>query len=331
MSVIEKTYTVESETLDSVFATWQQADGILSWDCIFVVPAWLKTWWHSFGHSDALYLFSVRHADRTIGIAPLQRSDHTVRLIGDENVCDHLDFIVAPEASARFYRIVLKSLKQDGIKRLDLGLVRPDSSVMTQLLPVAEKAGYNISCQGRDISYELPLPGSWDDYLSILRGKERHEIRRKLRRLNEAGRINYRLVDDFFGINEEMETFLKLFRANRSDKAEFMNDRMVAFFKELAASLSKIGILKLFFLDLDERPVSGTLCVKYHSTMYLYNNGYDDRFNSLSVGLLGKLLSIKESIQSGMRTYDFLKGAEVYKRRLGGRPVQLYRCQIELT
>jgi len=65
--------------------------------------------------------------------------------------------------------------------------------------------------------------------------------------------------------------------------------------------------------------------------MYLYNNGYDNDFSSLSVGLLGKVLSIKESIQSGKKTYDFLKGAEVYKRRLGGQPIQLYRCLIELS
>ena len=237
MSVFENSYTVESETLDSVYATWQQVDGLLPWNCIFVMPVWLKIWWYSFGRNDALYLLSVRHANRTIGIAPLQRNEHTVRFIGDENVCDHLDFVVVPEASDRFYQILLKSLKKDGIKQLDLGLVRPDSSVMTQLLPVAEKAGYNISYEGRDISYELPLPGSWDDYLSILRGKERHEIRRKLRRLNEAGRINYRLVDGSFGINQEMETFLKLFRSNRSDKAGFMNDRMIAFFKKLDVQL----------------------------------------------------------------------------------------------
>ena len=331
MRITEKPYTVESETLESVFATWQQTDGLLPWNCIFVLPVWLKTWWHSFGGSDTLYLFSVRQADRTIGVAPLQRNGDTVRLIGDENVCDYLDFIVAPEAAAQFYRILLKSLKQDGVSRLDLALVRQDSSVMTQLLPVAEKAGCTVSYENGDISYELPLPVSWEDYLSLLSGKERHEVRRKLRRLHEAGRINYRLVDDSYGINEEMETFLTLFRSNRSDKAEFMNDYMVAFFKKLAESLAEFGMLKLFFLDLDERPVAGILCINYLSTTYLYNNGYDERFKSLSVGLLGKLLSIKDSIQSGMRAYDFLKGAEVYKRRLGGQPVQLYRCLIELT
>ena len=127
-----------------------------------------------------------------------------------------------------------------------------------------------------------------------------------------------------------MKTFLALFRSNRSDKAEFMNDRMDSFFRVLSVALNKARILKLFFLDFDERPVAATMCFNYQSTMYLYNNGYDKRFGSLSVGLLGKVLSIKESIHCGKKTYDFLKGSEVYKRRLGGQPVQLYRCLIEL-
>ena len=331
MNTYETSYTVESESWDGVFAHWQQTDGFLRWNCLFVLPVWLKTWWDSFGRSDALYLLSVGHEGRTIGIAPLQRKDNTVRLIGDENVCDHLDFIVAPQKSAKFYRILLKYLKQDGVQRLELESVRQDSSVMTQLLPMAEKAGCQISNVGNDISYELSLPGSWDDYLTILSGKERHEIRRKLRRLYEAGQISYRLVDDAFSVKKEMETFLELFRSNRSDKAEFMSDRMVSFFRGLSEALNEAQILKLFFLDLDERPVAATMCFNYHSTMYLYNNGYDKRFGSLSPGLLGKVLSIKESIHSGKKTYDFLKGAEVYKRRLGGQPIQLYRCLIELT
>jgi len=330
VNTYETSYTVESESWDNVFAHWQQTDGFLRWNCLFVLPVWLKTWWDSFGRSDALYLLSICHEGRAIGIAPLQRRGNTVRLIGDENVCDHLDFIVAPQTSATFYRILLKHLKQDGVNRLELEPVRPDSSVMTQLLPVAENIGCKISNAAADISYELSLPDSWEDYLTMLSAKERHEIRRKLRRLYEAGQISYRLVDNDFLVKNEMEAFLELFRSNRSDKAEFMNDRMVSFFRGLSEALNQAQILKLFFLDLDERPVAATLCFNYQSTMYLYNNGYDKRFGSLSVGLLGKVLSIKESIQSGQKTYDFLKGAEGYKRRLGGQPIQLYRYRIEL-
>ena len=54
-------------------------------------------------------------------------------------------------------------------------------------------------------------------------------------------------------------------------------------------------------------------------------------FAALNVGLLSKVLSIRDAIQSGLRTYDFLKGDEAYKRRLGGRPLPLYRCRVELT
>jgi len=64
--------------------------------------------------------------------------------------------------------------------------------------------------------------------------------------------------------------------------------------------------------------------------MYLYNNGYDQRFGSLSVGLLSKVFSMKESIERGRKTYSFLKGGETYKYLLGGTPVPVYRCKVRL-
>ena len=74
-------------------------------------------------------------------------------------MCDNLDFIVAPDKSAEFYRILINYLKQDGVKRLELAPVRQDSSVMAQLLPVAEKTGCRISYEGNDMSFELASAG----------------------------------------------------------------------------------------------------------------------------------------------------------------------------
>jgi CelD/BcsL family acetyltransferase involved in cellulose biosynthesis len=50
----------------------------------------------------------------------------------------------------------------------------------------------------------------------------------------------------------------------------------------------------------------------------------------LSVGLLSKVLCIKDSIERGKKRFDFLKGREAYKYRLGGREVPIYNCQIVL-
>ena len=324
-----KSYTVESVTWDGIFDRWQAADSRLPWNCLFMLPVWLKTWWDTFGGS-AVELLSVHRGERTIGIAPLRRENDTVMLLGNEDVCDCLDFIVARETSAEFYRVLIEYLRKSGVRRMELTPVRPDSSVMTELLPLATRTDCQVTCRDSDVSFEMALPSSWEDYLKMLTGKERHEIRRKLRRLYEAGEITYRAVENVSAVKTEMETFLALFRANRTDKSGFMDTRMASFFTALAERLAEARIFKLFFLDLDGKPVAAAMCFDYRSARYLYNNGYDKDFSSLSVGLLCKVLSIKESIQSGQTTYDFLKGTELYKKRLGGRPVQLRRCVIEL-
>lgn len=331
MTGLNNTYSIDSETLDDMLAYRQLAQDDLQWNCLFVLPSWLKVWWQNFGRESQLSVLSIRRAGRLIGIAPLQVNADRARLIGDKEVCDHLDFVVAPENAAEFYRILLTHLKRNGIARLELEPIRPDSSAFAVLLPLAEEMGCPVSRTGIDVSFEMDLPGSWEEYLATLTGKERHEIRRKLRRLEAAGRIRGRVVDEISAVPAEMEVFLALFKSNRSDKAGFMTGPMAAYFRELAQALAAARILKLFFLDLDDRPIAATMCFNFQSTMYLYNNGYDHSYRSLSAGLLSKVLSIRQSIQSGLKTYDFLKGAEAYKQRLGGRPVQLYRGEIDLN
>ena len=162
------------------------------------------------------------------------------------------------------------------------------------------------------------MPATWDDFLNLLSAKERHEIRRKFRRLEEAGTCSTRMVYGPDSAGAAMDAFLELFMQNRPDKASFMSDRMALFFRSLGEALAQAGILKLFFLDLDGRPAAAALCFDYNDTMYLYNNGYDRAFSRLSVGVLSKVQSIRAGITLRRKTYDFLKGDEDYKYRLGG-------------
>ena len=66
----------------------------------------------------------------------------------------------------------------------------------------------------------------------------------------------------------------------------------------------------------------------YQDAMYLYNSAYDPQFNSLSVGLLCKVLCLQHNIELGKKKWDFLKGGEPYKYRIGGEQIPLYRYQI---
>jgi CelD/BcsL family acetyltransferase involved in cellulose biosynthesis len=250
--------------------------------------------------------------------------------MGSPDVCDYLDFIVAPGKESEFLLLLIEHLKQQGISHLDLGPVRNDSAVITELIPIAKGLGYEFYCGQEDVSFELELPATWEEFLSALTGKERHEIRRKLRRLDDAASTQLRVVEDISEARSEIDTFLRLFASSRPEKAAFLTSQRAAFFYSLAEAMAPLKILKLFFLDLDGKPAAAALCFDYNSTVYLYNSGYDPQLRPLSVGLLDKVLSIRESIQRGRKKYDFLKGAEEYKYRLGGKPIPLYRCQVEL-
>lgn len=324
-------YQISEETLNSLMELCANTNHQLNWNCLFMLPEWMKPWSESFGKGQPGRFFVVRRRQVPIGVAPLLVDGNTARLVGGSGVCDYLDCITAPQEEREFFRILLDHLRRMGITSLDLGPVRPDSSVVTHLVQEADSLSCRSICSEEDVSFEMALPPTWDDYLHRLNGKQRHEIRRKIRRLEESGEINFRVLDKVSTVNAAMETFLELMRASRPDKNEFMNGEMAFFFRKLTAAMADRKMAHLEFLELDGRQVAGVLCFDYRSTVFLYNSGFDPRFRALSVGLLSKVLSIRTAIENGRKAYNFLKGSEIYKHRLGGRPLPIYRCRVELT
>lgn len=330
LETIHMKYEVIEETFDSIYSYWRDPDCPLRWDCLFVLPSWLQVWWHEFGDESSLFLHSVREGEELIGIAPLLVNGESASFIGNADICDYQDFVVTPGREQDFFDALLDSFDLQGITQLDLRALRPDSTVLNHLVEIARNRGCEVSCGPDGFSLELDLPSTWDEYLQTLKGKHRHETRRKLRRLHEAADVNYRIVEDIKDVQDSMGTFLELFRESRDDKTSFMTSQMESFFKSLASSMAEIKILKLCFLELNGRPAAVIMCFDYNETYYLYNNGFDPQFRHLSVGLLCKTLSIQDSIQRGRKRFDFLKGDETYKRHMGGREIPLSRCQIQL-
>ena len=324
-----RTYTITEESIDSITGLWQDSANHLKWNCLFVLPGWLKAWWQAFGGERIPYLCSIRSRGELIGMAPLMVEGRTARLMGDTDVCDFLDVVVVPGREKAFFDALFDHLKKQGIRQLDLEAVRSDSTLYRHLAPATTDQPYAVDCRSVDATMVLDLPASWDAYLLQLTGKQRHEVRRKFRRLEEAGRVALRTVDNAAEVSSQMGTFLTLFKKNRSEKAQFMTEQRASFFNALAIELASARILKLYFLMLNDTVVAAVMCFDHDDTFHLYNNGYHEKYHSLSVGLLSKLFTVKESIRLGKKRYDFLKGTEVYKHRLGGRQVPLYHCRVQ--
>jgi CelD/BcsL family acetyltransferase involved in cellulose biosynthesis len=323
-------YTIVEDNLDSLKSYRADSRQKLNWNSVFVLPEWMQVWWQVFGAGAEMLLRTVWESDKVIGVAPLMVKDNTALLIGATDVCDYLDFIVTPGREKEFFSLILDDLKKNGIRRLDLKHVRPDSTVFNSLVPLAESRGLLVETVKDNVSFEMDLPASFDEYLEKLSAKQRHEVRRKLRRLNEEGTIEYRFISDGAALSAAMDIFFIMFVESRQDKANFMTEKMALFFRQLAETMAQTGLLKLGVLELDGRPLAEIMCFDYNGCIYLYNSGYDPNYVALSAGLLSKVLAIKDSIEKGRKKFDFLKGAETYKYHLGGREVPLFRCQITI-
>jgi CelD/BcsL family acetyltransferase involved in cellulose biosynthesis len=323
-------YSVIDDDLAALKAYRADARQKLNWSSVFVLPEWMEVWWAAFGGGAEMRVRTVRYGESAIGIAPLMVRDNTALFIGDTDVCDYLDFIVTPGREKEFFGIILDDLKEGGIGQLDLAHVRPDSYVITVLTPLAESRGYRVVSARENVSLEMDLPPTWDEYLAVLSTKQRHEVRRKLRRLYEEGGVEYHTIAEGVAVPGAMETFFRMFVESRQDKAAFMTEKMRSFFLALADAMARTGLLKLGVLELDGLPLAEIMCFDYRDCIYLYNSGYDPKYTALSAGLLSKVLAIQDSIDKGRRKFDFLKGAETYKDHLGGREVPLYRCRITI-
>jgi CelD/BcsL family acetyltransferase involved in cellulose biosynthesis len=321
---------VVRDSLENVSSYLRGAAPRLKAPSVFLLPGWLEAWWRVFGSGAELYLHTVRLDGEIIGIAPLLRSGRTTSFIGSPDLCDYLDFIVVPGAEREFFTGLLRFLEREGVAQLDLHSLRPDSAAFRYLAGEEGRGGGSAGplIEREEVSLELDLPAGWEAYLASLSKKQRHEVRRKLRRLEEAGQPRYFTVEDRDALKDYWPLFFKLFAESRPDKAGFLNPARKEFFPAAVEAAAGCGLAKLGVLELDGLPAAMVLCFDYRGVYYLYNSAYDPAFAPLSAGLMAKVYCIREAVELGRRRFDFLKGGEPYKYRLGGREIPVFHCRV---
>lgn len=316
--------SVESfDSVESVEADWLKLASVGAASHVFFTLEWARAWFETAAGGE-LRLLKVKHDGRLIGLVPLLRKDGVRTLLGDKEVCDYLDALALPGEETRVVEALLEDFEAGG-EVLDLLPLRPDSVLFQHMPALAEKRGLCLTTEMIDVSFDLPLPSSWEGYLAALKGKDRHELRRKLRNLSKSGEPRFYTAPP---TSENMQDFFHLFRISREDKEAFMTPRREEFFSRLARDLGEKGWVQLSFLELDGKRVATTLCFDYGDAVSLYNSGYEPEFAPLSVGLLCKAMTIKQAIEKGLKVYDFLRGAEDYKFHLGGKPFSIYRMVL---
>lgn len=296
---------------------------------VFLHPVWLRTWLTEFGENYEP-LFLEAGDDVTSTVAPLMRDeDGRLTFIGNSSICDFMDVLTSPQANRACYEALWQELCAEQWSELDLWGLMASSPTHDAIRELAQEAGFQVESELEAVAPRLELPGSWEDYLASLGKKDRHELKRKMRRLFDSGaKVDIDVLSERSEVMAGMEVFLELHTRSRMDKTEFMTEEMATFFRRMASAMSAEGLIHLFLLSINNQPAAAVLCFDAGSYLYLYNSGYDPEFSSFSVGLVSKALVLQWAIENGKKGIDFLRGNEDYKYDLGARDQEIYRLVV---
>jgi CelD/BcsL family acetyltransferase involved in cellulose biosynthesis len=167
-----------------------------------------------------------------------------------------------------------------------------------------------------DAAAVLTLPGTSDEWLDALSKKERHEIRRKRRRLEDAfGPPTIERMG-----REAVGRFCEMHRTSAGDKGAFMTAEMERYFADLAIEAEAT----VHGLVCDGTMRAAAFGFETDEGYFYYNSAYDVDAASSSPGVVLVASMIESQIERGAKVFDFLKGDARYKFRMGAQSRPLY-------
>jgi CelD/BcsL family acetyltransferase involved in cellulose biosynthesis len=322
-------------------------------DTLFLTWEWQATWWRYVGAArGTLYLLAARQDGRLIAILPLYLTEEdglrSLQVVGCIEVSDYLDLVIEAGQEESVYAAFLDWLaspEAPGWDLLDLCNQPQASLAHTRLPEMAAARGWDAQTIEEDVCPVVTLlheqgglgdageDAAWEAYLAGLDKKERHEIRRKIRRVEreapDSGMVLIQGDAPGVDLKTAVDRFIYLHRLSSPAKDAFMTDEMQAFFHAIARVLADQGWLKLFFMDADGAPAASYFCFDYNDEILVYNSGYDPQASPhLSLGWVLMARVIQHAISAGRTRLDFLQGSEDYKYRFGGRDTTIFRTLI---
>jgi hypothetical protein len=169
----------------------------------------------------------------------------------------------------------------------------------------------------------------WETYLQTLSAKDRHEVRRKIRRAETAGSVEFENVSD---PSSAVDDFIAIHQARWGEEGLFPHteggERSRRFFRRLGELEGPDGLLRIGRLRVDGRAIF--MCVGFHDgdTVYYYNAGNDPHAQALSPGVVGVAYYLRHGLAEGTRVFDFLRGDEGYKYRWGAVDEPIHRLIV---
>lgn len=296
----------------------------------FHAGCFLRTWWndrHAKCASSQLIGVRVVDGELPVGICAFELSAGGVlSFAGGHDVVDYMGPVAIPGREKEVAAALTRWMFDSGSRwtRLDLAGLSHDSGASQALIDEVTRTAPDAVIEPYDKAPRIEAAPQ--GYLALLNSKKRSDILRKRNRLVEAfGELE--VVDSTPDtVPESLERLLAWKSAASAETGEFVAD-YGDFVRKMVTELSAADTGHVVELRAAGRPLAAAITLQHRDTTYIYNMSYDMTLSAgdqagLAPGVVLVSMLVERSLDLGQR-FDFLKGAQDYKLRLGGIPVDL--------
>ncbi len=227
-----------------------------------------------------------------------------------------MDMPAAAAAVVDYFATARTEAEFDPWSVIDLRRLRqadPATDVLATAIGEREVAeGWTLDVEREDVCPVIRLPegGDFEGYLATLGKKERHEIRRKVRRAQTAGQIELvestdprTDLDEFIDLHQRKWAERGLFPGNAGGaQARVFVRRLFELFREATSGPNAIPdhpTVHLGFLTIDGSRIAAEIHFETAGSLLYYNAGVDPAAKHLSPGLIQLQRLVRRRIERG--------------------------------
>lgn len=310
------------------------ADAPSGADPVAIVPLMHR---HEVEPDDALTHTKMRHG-HDVALTPVPPTATAV-FFGASYHADYATLLAAPADLPAVADAVAAYIAEPAERRpwdvVDLRRLRcgdPAADALAAAFGAREVAeGWTLDIEREDVCPVVTLPTGcdMDSFLAGLGKKERHEIRRKVRRATAVGEIR---LDDSTDPLADLETFIDLHQKRWGVDGLFPETPGGAQSRVLIRRLFELhgagGPLRLTFLTVGGRRIASGIHFETADGYLYYNAGVDPAARDLSPGVLMVHAYVERAIATGRTRLDFLRGDEGYKYEWGAQDEPIQRLLV---
>ena len=287
---------------------------------------WMFLWWKHWGAGRKLAIVTVRdQTNRLVAVAPFYmarfRSIGPRRLsfLADEHVgSDYLNLLVEPGLEEAAVSGIVDLLRR-GRRNYDYIDLRDgeDSPLFHLFTSRLRAVGMTLRTERASICPYIALPSSFDGFLGALSGNLRGNFRRRWRNLQRDHQAEFVVISGPDGVDRHFDELLTLHRMRfrqRGEESAFLKPGVPEFHREAARAMAALGWSRIFLVRVDSKTVAALYGFSIDGAFQFFQCGMDTGWHKMFG--LGQVLmgnTIRETIETGHGTFDFLRGDEPYK------------------